>query len=58
MRQYSQAKDALEQILAIEHAQTEAIIILCWSLTSNLILEHNKRNQGKFAGSCDSVGFK
>ena len=58
MRQYSQAKDALEQILAIEHAQTEAIIILCWSFTSNLILEHNKRNFGKFAGSDDSEGFK
>lgn len=55
MRQYSQAKDCLEQILTFEHAQTEAILVLSWSLTASLVLEHNMRSAGKFT---DSEGSK
>jgi len=41
MRQYAQAKESIELILRNEHAQTEAILILSWSLTASLVLDHN-----------------
>ena len=42
MRQYAQAKEALQAILSIEHAQTEAILLLCWSLTASIIVNYNE----------------
>ena len=42
MCQYAQARESLELILRIERGQTEALLILGWSLTMNLITRHNK----------------
>ena len=42
MRQFSQAKDTLEVVLRLEHAQTEAILTLCWCLTASIVFEVNK----------------
>ena len=42
MCQYNQARESLELILRIENNQTEALLILYWSLTANLVVEHNR----------------
>ena len=42
MSQYSVARESLELILSIEKNQTEALLILIWSLTANVIGVHNR----------------
>lgn len=37
MNQFSQAQESLSLILDKESEQTEATLLLCWTLTSNLI---------------------
>jgi hypothetical protein len=45
MRQYDHAREYIEPLLAVEHAQTEALLIKCWSLTAALLLDMNSLNK-------------
>ena len=42
MRQFPQAKETLDVVLREEHAQTEALLTLCWCLTASIVYEINK----------------
>ena len=42
MRQFDQAKEILTRVLKVESTCTEALFLLCWTLTANLVVQRNK----------------
>ena len=54
MEQFEQAQNSVELVMHVEHAQTEAILILCWALTANLTSQRNKTP----TKSCDNSPIK
>ena len=42
MRQFEQAKEILTNVLKVEPTCTEALFLLCWTLTANLVVQRNK----------------
>ena len=42
MRQFEQAKEILTNVIKVESTCTEALFLLCWTLTANLVIQRNK----------------
>ena len=42
MRQFEQAKEILTNVLKVESTCTEALFLLCWTLTANLVVQRSK----------------
>ena len=58
MRQFEQANEILTHVIKVESTCTEALFLLCWTLTANLVVQQNKtasKTQGNSETTASSV---